>query len=72
MTQHTGTFQTRQNRTDRICLFGAAMVVLGGIGGFTGAETSVMTSLILGGFGLVGGSQGHLTHMKTSHDKGKL
>lgn len=65
---HTGTFSTRELQHRKIGYFSAFCVTMGGVGGFFGAETSVMTALIYGGFGLLGGVAGINTFGKISHD----
>lgn len=66
---HTGTFATRERQHRRIGWFSAACVLMGGVGGFCGAEPTIMNSLIYGGFGLLGGIAGINTFGKISHDK---
>lgn len=66
---HTGTFETRERQHRRIGVFCALTVVMGGVGGFTGAEPTIMTALVYGGFGLLGGVAGINTFGKISHDR---
>lgn len=66
---HTGTFATRERQHRKIGYFSAACIVIGAIGGFNDANESIMTALIYGGFGLLGGIAGINTFGKVEHDK---
>ena len=66
---HTGTFSTRERQHRKIGYFAALCVTIGAVGGFTGANENIMTALIYGGFGLLGGIAGINTFGKIKHDE---
>lgn len=66
---HTGTFKTRQDRADKGAVFGAFIVLAGGLGAFVpGANEEICIALIYGGLGLIFTCVSGQAGLKVLHD----
>jgi len=67
---HTGTWQGRMRMARSIMGFGGFLCLLGALGGFTGAEASIMNNLIMTGGGMITATGAVVIGGKVWHDKG--